>query len=127
MAGSAPESRDRGEGSDASCAVGLPAEGECRRLADSARHQWAECFRRNGRTLSMKLGFILGAIAFISGPFAVGTGVEPEQNWTNIVGMGGRGLGENKAERLARTAQETHFYAIEVNNDFPGRYEGFLD
>ena len=75
----------------------------------------------------MKLGVILGAIAFISGPFAVGTGVEPEQNWTNTVRIGAYGLRGDNADAIVRNAQETHVYGIEVDNDIPGRYESFLD
>ena len=52
---------------------------------------------------------------------------EPAQNWTHYVRIGAYGLHRNNANAIARDAQASHVFGIEVDNDIPGRYESFLD
>jgi hypothetical protein len=49
------------------------------------------------------------------------------QNWTHYVRIGAYGLRSDNAEAIARDAQKSHVFGIEVDNDIPGRYESFLD
>jgi endo-alpha-1,4-polygalactosaminidase (GH114 family) len=51
----------------------------------------------------------------------------PNQNWTHYVRIGAYGLRSDNAEAIARDAQKSHVFGIEVDNDIPGRYESFLD
>jgi hypothetical protein len=52
---------------------------------------------------------------------------EPAQNWTHYVRIGAYGLRSDNADAIARNAQASHVFGIEVDNDIPGRYESFLD
>ncbi len=51
----------------------------------------------------------------------------PNQDWTNYVRIGAYGLKGGDALEIARRAQESGVFGIEVDNDIPGRYESFLD
>ncbi len=52
---------------------------------------------------------------------------QPEQNWTNYVRIGAYGLNGAGASDIAKRAQQSDVFGIEVDNDIPGRYESFLD
>jgi hypothetical protein len=49
-----------------------------------------------------------------------------KQDWTNYVRIGAYGLKGGDALEIARKAQESGVFGIEVDNDIPGRYESFL-
>jgi hypothetical protein len=48
------------------------------------------------------------------------------QDWTNYVRIGAYGLKGGDAAKIARSAQESGVFGIEVDNDIPGRYESFV-
>src|ERR1700689_192446 len=55
---------------------------------------------------------------------------EPQHStdWTHWVRIGAFGLrSDAQADEIVRKATESNVYAIEVDNDIPGRYEGLLD
>src|SRR5581483_3328146 len=61
--------------------------------------------------------------------FAVGLAAAPQQekqDWTNYVRIGAYGLKGGDALEIARQAQASGVFGIEVDNDIPGRYESFL-
>src|SRR5271166_1454927 len=49
------------------------------------------------------------------------------QDWTNYVRIGAYGLKGGDALEIARKAQASSVFGIEVDNDIPGRYESFLN
>jgi hypothetical protein len=49
------------------------------------------------------------------------------QDWTNYVRIGAYGLQKSSAEKIVADAAAGKVFGIEVDNDIPGRYEGFLD
>ena len=51
----------------------------------------------------------------------------PEQDWTHFVRIGAYGLKSDNAAAIVRSAQQSHVFGIEVDNDVTGRYESFLD
>ena len=62
--------------------------------------------------------------------FAVGLVAAPDsekQDWTNYVRIGAYGLKGGDALEIARKAQASGVFGIEVDNDIPGRYESFLN
>jgi hypothetical protein len=61
--------------------------------------------------------------------FALGLQAAPDsekQDWTNYVRIGAYGLKGGDALQIARKAQASGVFGIEVDNDIPGRYESFL-
>jgi hypothetical protein len=52
--------------------------------------------------------------------------VPSHQDWTNYVRIGAYGLKGGDAVEIARKAQASGVFGIEVDNDIPGRYESFL-
>ena len=50
----------------------------------------------------------------------------PGQDWANYVRIGAYGLKGGDGVEIARRAQESGVFGIEVDNDIPGRYESFV-
>src|SRR5271166_1249107 len=53
--------------------------------------------------------------------------IPSNQDWTNYVRIGAYGLKGGDAPEIARKAQASSVFGIEVDNDIPGRYESFLN
>ena len=75
----------------------------------------------------MKRYFVIAFVCLLF--FAVCLTAAPEQHqqdWTNYVRIGAYGLKGGDGLEIARKAQESGVFGIEVDNDIPGRYESFL-
>jgi hypothetical protein len=51
----------------------------------------------------------------------------PNQSWTNYARIGAYGLRGGDALEIARKAQASNVFGIEVDNDIPGRYESLVN
>ena len=82
--------------------------------------------------MKSRLGLFFTVTIAACGLALLAQSVPPDKNavegdWTNYARIGAYGLKGGDALQIARKAQESNVFGIEVDNDIPGRYESFLD
>jgi len=106
------------------CAASRLASGVCERVPFPRTIDSEKTFMKPIQVVLVSLVLLSVSLVMLG---AAAPSYPAGQNWTNYVRIGAYGLQPNNTGEIVASAEASHVFGIEVDNDIPGRYESFVN